>query len=41
MLYLPYFCSFGSAFLVNFKDPNKQLLDMKPVFKFLDHVSSV
>ena len=31
----------GSAFLVSFTDPNKQLSNMKSVFKFLDHRSSV
>ena len=30
-----------SAFLVSFTDPNKQLFNMKSVFKFIDHQSSV
>ena len=31
----------SSAFLVSFKDPNKQLFNVKSVFKSLDHRSNV
>ena len=34
--YLP-----GSTFAVNFTNPNKQLFNVKPLFKSLDHGSSV
>ena len=30
-------CLSGSAFLVSFTDPNKQLCNVKPVLKFLNH----
>ena len=31
----------GSAFLVSFTDPNKQLIDVKFMLKFLNHGFSV
>ena len=31
----------GSEFLVNFKDPNKQLPNVKSVFKSFDHAFTV
>ena len=31
----------GSRFLVSFTDPNKQLFNVKSVFKFLNHGVSV
>ena len=37
MLSLLYLYLFGSAFLVSFTDPNKQLFNVKSVFQFLDH----
>ena len=36
MLQLLYLYLSGSAFFVNFADPNKQLLNVKCVFKFLN-----
>ena len=37
MQYLLYLYLSRSAFLVSFRDPNKQLLNVKSVFKFLNH----
>ena len=36
-----YLYLYRSAFLVSFTDPNKQLPNVKSVFKSLDHQSSV
>ena len=41
MPWLLYLHLSGSAFSVSFADPNKQLFNIKPVFKFPNHGVSV
>ena len=38
---LQYLCLSRSAFLITFTDPNKQLPNVKAMFKSFDHQSSV
>ena len=37
MLYRLYLYLSRSALLISFTDPNKQLFNVKPLFKFLNH----
>ena len=41
MLYPLYLCLTESAFLVSFRDPNKQLFSVKSMLAFLNHGFSV